>query len=65
MHEDGEVRWELVDMAGRTVKNGAATISAGVANMTIELAQLEAGTYLVRIVPQNRRGMMQQMVTVR
>ncbi len=65
MREDGEVRWELVDMAGRTVKNGAAAISAGVANMTIELAQLEAGTYLVRIVPQNRRGMLQQMVTVR
>ncbi|MBK8341358.1 MAG: hypothetical protein IPK99_15850 [Flavobacteriales bacterium] len=65
LNEDDQVLWELVDMAGRTARGGVAVLSAGVVNMAIEVAGLEAGTYLVRLIPQRQQAMLQQMVSVR
>ena len=65
VQQDGVVRWELVDMAGRTVRNGHETFATGAGNLHLPVSGLEAGTYMVRIIPQHQQALLQQVVSVR
>ncbi|MEO8590780.1 MAG: T9SS type A sorting domain-containing protein, partial [Flavobacteriales bacterium] len=50
MPEEGSVGWRITDMSGRIVSEGLSNVAAGMNQVEVPLARIDAGSYLLEVL---------------